>query len=77
MSFPDYKIYSLNIYIFLTFEVQTLSGIQWKLHDDWLELSTVDSSFYWVFGLCPSSGFFLNNNEKHNVSETGSVSVLR
>jgi hypothetical protein len=19
---------------------------------------------YWVFGLCPSSGFFLNNNEK-------------
>jgi hypothetical protein len=21
---------------------------------------------YWVFGLCPSSGFFLNNNEKHN-----------
>jgi hypothetical protein len=32
---------------------------------------------YWVFGLCPSSGFFLNNNEKHNVSETGSVSVLR
>jgi hypothetical protein len=32
---------------------------------------------YWVFGLCPSSGFFLNNNEKHNVSGTGSVSVLR
>jgi hypothetical protein len=32
---------------------------------------------YWVFGLCPSSGFFLNNNEKRNVSETGSVSVLR
>jgi hypothetical protein len=32
---------------------------------------------YWVFGLCSSSGFFLNNNEKHNVSETGSVSVLR
>jgi hypothetical protein len=28
---------------------------------------------YWVFGPCPSSGFFLNNNEKHNVSETGSV----
>jgi hypothetical protein len=24
----------------------------------------------WVYGLCPSSG-------KHNVSETGSVSVLR
>jgi hypothetical protein len=32
---------------------------------------------YWVFGLCPSSGFFLNNNEKHNVSETGTVSILR
>jgi hypothetical protein len=29
---------------------------------------------YWVFGLCPSSGFFLDNNEKHNVSETGPVS---
>jgi hypothetical protein len=28
---------------------------------------------YCVFGLCPSSGFFLNNNEKHNVSETGPV----
>jgi hypothetical protein len=35
------------------------------------------SQRYWVFGLCPSSGFFLNNNEKHNISETGSVSVLR
>jgi hypothetical protein len=32
---------------------------------------------YWVFGLCASSGFFLNKNEKHNVSETGSVSVVR
>jgi hypothetical protein len=30
-----------------------------------------DTQRYWVFGLCPSSGFFLNNNEKHNVSETG------
>jgi hypothetical protein len=30
---------------------------------------------YWVFGLCPSSGFFLNNNEKHNVSETGYYSL--
>jgi hypothetical protein len=36
-----------------------------------------NTQIYWVFGLCPSSGFFLNNNEKHNVSETGSVSVLR
>jgi hypothetical protein len=39
--------------------------------------NSVSSQKYWVFGLCPSSGFFLNNNEKHNVSETGSVSVLR
>jgi hypothetical protein len=34
---------------------------------------------YWGFGLYPSSGF--NNNykkkKKHDVSETGSVSVLR
>jgi hypothetical protein len=30
---------------------------------------------YWVSGLCPSSGIL--NTRKHNVSETGSVSVLR
>jgi hypothetical protein len=23
-----------------------------------------NTQWYWVFGLCPSSGFFLNNNEK-------------
>jgi hypothetical protein len=33
---------------------------------------------YWVFGLCPSSGFFLKTmKRRHNISETGSVSVLR
>jgi hypothetical protein len=30
---------------------------------------------YWVFGLCPSSGIL--ETRKHNVSETGSVSVLK
>jgi hypothetical protein len=30
---------------------------------------------YWVVGLCPSSGIV--KPIKHNVSETGSVSVLR
>jgi hypothetical protein len=30
---------------------------------------------YWIFGLCPSSGIL--ETRKHNVSETGSVSVLR
>jgi hypothetical protein len=30
---------------------------------------------YWVFGLCPSSGIL--DTRKHNVSETGSVFVLR
>jgi hypothetical protein len=30
---------------------------------------------YWVFGLCTSSGIL--DTRKHNVSETGSVSVLR
>jgi hypothetical protein len=30
---------------------------------------------YWIFGLCPSSGIV--KKEEHNVSETGSVSVLR
>jgi hypothetical protein len=30
---------------------------------------------YWVFGLCPSPGIL--ETRKHNVSETGSVSVLR
>jgi hypothetical protein len=31
---------------------------------------------YWVFGLLPSFGI-LKNTKEHNVSETGSVSVLR
>jgi hypothetical protein len=30
----------------------------------------------WVFALCPSSSI-LNNTKEHNVSEIGSVSVLR
>jgi hypothetical protein len=30
---------------------------------------------YWVFGLFPSSGIL--ENRKHDVSETGSVLVLR
>jgi hypothetical protein len=30
---------------------------------------------YWVFGLSPSSSIL--ENRKHDVSETGSVSVLR
>jgi hypothetical protein len=36
------------------------------------KMSTLD---YWVFGLFPSSGIL--ENRKHDVSETGSVSVLR
>jgi hypothetical protein len=34
-----------------------------------------DTENYWVSGLCPSSGIV--ETRKHNVSETGSVSVLR
>jgi hypothetical protein len=30
---------------------------------------------YWVFGLCPSSGILTTS--KYDVSETGSVSILR
>jgi hypothetical protein len=30
---------------------------------------------YWIFRLCPSSG--ISNTRKHNVSETGSLSVLK
>jgi hypothetical protein len=30
---------------------------------------------YWVSGLCPSPGIL--DTRKHNLSETGSVSVLR
>jgi hypothetical protein len=30
---------------------------------------------YWVFGLCPPSGI-LEDTEEHNLSETGSVSIL-
>jgi hypothetical protein len=32
-----------------------------------------DTQNYWVFGLFPSSGIL--GNRRHNVSETGSVSV--
>jgi hypothetical protein len=31
---------------------------------------------YWVFGLCPSSGI-LKNTREHNISEAGSIFVLR
>jgi isochorismate hydrolase len=34
-----------------------------------------DTQNYWVSGLCPSSGIL--NIIKHNILETGSVSVLR
>jgi hypothetical protein len=37
---------------------------------------SMETQKYWVFGLCPSSGFFWIPKKKH-VSETGSVSVLR
>jgi hypothetical protein len=37
-----------------------------------MEYNTQD---YWVFGLCPSSGIL--DTRKHDVSETGSVPVLR
>jgi hypothetical protein len=33
------------------------------------------SQNYWVLGLCPSSGVL--ETRKHNVSETGSISILR
>jgi hypothetical protein len=36
---------------------------------------TVDSQNYWIFGRCPSYGIL--ETRKHNVSEAGSVSVLR
>jgi hypothetical protein len=38
-------------------------------------LSAIRTQNYWVFGLFPSSGIL--ETTKHNVSETGSVSVLR
>jgi hypothetical protein len=34
-----------------------------------------DTQDYWDFGLCPRSGI-LQNIKEHNVSETGSVSIL-
>jgi hypothetical protein len=34
-----------------------------------------NTQHYWVFGLCPSSGVL--ETIKHNVSETGSVSVFK
>jgi hypothetical protein len=42
----------------------------------WRILTMVyDTQNYWVSGLRPSSGIL--NTRKHNVSETGSVSILR
>jgi hypothetical protein len=38
-----------------------------------LSVSIIEN--YWEFGLCPSSGILEAGN--HNVSEIGSVSVLR
>jgi hypothetical protein len=35
----------------------------------------IQAQNYWCFGLCPSFGIL--DSRKHNVSETGSVSVLR
>jgi hypothetical protein len=61
-------------------KVRYLSVHWWNFIPCYLDVrqkGKVVTQRYWVFGLCPSSGFFLNNNEKHNVSETGSVSVLR
>jgi hypothetical protein len=39
-------------------------------------LPIVKNQDYWVFGLCPSSSF-INTTKEHNVSETGSISVIR
>jgi hypothetical protein len=33
------------------------------LGHEWVDETRI-SQKYWVFGLCPSSGFFLNTNEK-------------
>jgi hypothetical protein len=40
-----------------------------------LKLTKPNIQNYWVFGFCPLSG--IPKTRKHNVSETGSVSVLR
>jgi hypothetical protein len=59
---------------FFTLQDQTASHTMSKQQAE----IRVDSYFlrnYWVFGLCPSSGIV--KTRKHDVSETGSVSVLR
>jgi hypothetical protein len=49
---------------------QTVFSYNWRI------LTMVyNTQNYWVSGLCPSSRIL--NTRKHNVSETGSVSVLR
>jgi hypothetical protein len=40
-----------------------------------IRYQALENHTYWVSGLCPSSGIL--NIRKHNVLETGSVSVLR
>jgi hypothetical protein len=40
------------------------------------EAEATELKNYWIFGLCPSFDI-LKETKEHNVSETGSVSVLR
>jgi hypothetical protein len=40
-----------------------------------MESLQINIQNYWLFGICPSSGIL--ESKKYNVSETGSVSVLR
>jgi hypothetical protein len=46
---------------------------EFGLHHEDNDISLSEN--YWVSGLCPLSGIL--NTIKHNVSETGSASVLR
>jgi hypothetical protein len=77
-----------NEFLFLVsrYLVNTFSGSLHNKHSTFCDLRQLNfllkefpylfaTQNYWVFGLCSSSGIL--KTRKHNVSETGSVSVLR
>jgi hypothetical protein len=82
-------IYRLFIFLWLNF-MKSLERLIWgrKYEQTVLPVITLVESWhfatfqkwsnsqnYWVFGLCPSSSIL--KAREHNISETGSVSVLR
>jgi hypothetical protein len=70
-----HDIISQKIEFFITTAERTSNNIDFiKIHYGRFSVKLVERN-YWIFGLCPSSGIL--DAREHDVSETGSVSVLR